>query len=177
MIKKILLVLVVIIAIPFIGAMFVKQDYFVERTVVINQSTEIVFNYLKYLKNQNEFSKWAQMDPNMEKTYSGTDGHAGFVSAWSSDNPDVGAGEQEIIKIVPNQRIDFELRFLSPFEATSPAYMSVKSITINQTQVNWGFSGHMDYPMNIMLLFMDIETVIGNDLQEGLNSLKVILDD
>lgn len=176
MIKKILLVLAVIIAIPFITALFVKQDYFVERSIVINQANETVYDYVKYLKNQNDFSKWAQMDPNMEKTYKGKDGCVGFVSAWASKNPDVGVGEQEIIKIIPNQRIDYELRFLSPFEATSPAYISFKPIDSNQTQVNWGFSGYMNYPMNLMMLFMDFETVIGNDLQQGLDNLKVILE-
>ncbi|MBB1268218.1 hypothetical protein [Shewanella sp. SR44-3] len=64
----------------------------------------------------------------MNKTYRGVDGEVGFVSAWASENPDVGVGEQEIIKITPNERVDFELRFLSPFEAVEPAYMTTKPL-------------------------------------------------
>ncbi|OBT06863.1 polyketide cyclase [Shewanella sp. UCD-FRSSP16_17] len=176
MIKKILLVVAILIAIPFIAAIFIKKDYSVERTIVINQPKAIVFDYVKHLKNQNNFSKWAQMDPDMEKTYRGTDATVGFVSAWASDNPDVGVGEQEIMAIVEGERIDFELRFLSPFEATEPAYMTTEALSDNQTRLNWGFKGHLDYPMNLMFLFMDFETIIGNDLQQGLDSLKLILD-
>ena len=51
------------------------------------------------------------MDPDMKKTYRGTDGTVGFVSAWDSEKDDVGKGEQEIIKITDGERIDYELRF------------------------------------------------------------------
>ena len=96
----------------------------------------------------------------MKKTYSGTDGTVGFVSAWESDNKDVGIGEQEIKKITEGERIDFELRFFEPFESTDPAYMTTESVSENQTKVKWGFNGHMDYPMNIMMLFIDFEKMI-----------------
>ncbi len=116
------------------------------------------------------------MDPAMKKSYRGTDGTVGFVSHWESDNEEVGWGEQEIKKITEGERIDFELRFLKPFEATEPAYMATESINENQTKVKWGFSGHFSYPMNLMLLFYDMEKMIGDDLQNGLGKLKEILE-
>ena len=117
------------------------------------------------------------MDPDMKKSYRGVDGSVGFVSAWDSQNPDVGKGEQEIIKVIEGEQVDFELRFLTPFEATAPAYMTTESVETDKTKVRWGFSGHMDYPMNLMLLFMDFEKIIGDDLQTGLNQLKVNLEE
>lgn len=174
MLKKFAITVCVIIAIPFIIALFVADSYHVEREVIINQPKGKVFSYVKLLKNQNDFSKWAMVDPDMAKTYSGTDGEVGFISAWDSQNPDVGTGEQEIIAIEEGKRIDFELRFLKPFEATEPAYMITEAVSPNETKVKWGFSGHMNYPMNIMLLVMDFEQMIGDDLQTGLNNLKVL---
>ncbi|MEP6262515.1 MAG: SRPBCC family protein [Gillisia sp.] len=172
MLKKILIIVLVIIAIPLVVALFLPKDYSVEREIVINKPKQEVFEYVKYLKNQDNYSKWATMDPNMKKTYNGTDGTVGFVSAWESENDDVGSGEQEIIKIEEGERIDFELRFKEPFESTSPAFMTTESVTENQTKVTWGFSGHMNYPMNIMMLFMDFEKMIGDDLESGLSNLK-----
>lgn len=174
--KKALIVFGVLIAIPLIIALFVKKDYAVEREITINKSNTEVFEYVKHLKNQDNFSKWATMDPNMKKTYSGIDGTVGFVSAWESNNKEVGKGEQEIIKITEGERIDFELRFLEPFQAVEPAFMTTESLAENQTLVMWGFSGHMNYPMNLMFLFMDFETMIGNDLETGLKNLKQLLD-
>lgn len=174
--KKILIVLVIIIAIPLVIALFVKKDYDVKREVIIEKPVKVVFDYVKYLKNQDNFAKWSSIDPNMKKTYTGTDGAVGFVSAWDSDHKDVGKGEQEIIKITEGKRIDFELRFLEPFKATEPAFMSTECISKTETIVVWGFQGHMNYPMNLMFLFMDFEEMIGNDLQTGLENLKDILE-
>lgn len=174
--KKILIGLGIIIAIPLIIALFVKKDFAAEREVVINKPKDEVFAYIKSLKNQDNFSKWASMDPNMKKTYTGTDGTVGFISAWESDNDDVGAGEQEIKKIVEGERIDYELRFKEPFPSVSPAYMSTETVGEGQTKVKWGFSGSMNYPMNIMMLFMDMEKMIGDDFSQGLGTLKGILE-
>jgi uncharacterized membrane protein len=174
--KKFLIGLAILIAIALIVALFVKKDYAVEREITINKPKQEVFNYIKLLKNQENYSKWATMDPNMKKSYRGTDGTVGFVSAWDSKIDSVGVGEQEIKKIVEGERVDFELRFIKPFEATEPAFMTTEAVSENQTKVKWGFSGHMDYPMNLVMLFMDFEKMIGDDLQTGLNNLKTVLE-
>lgn len=174
--KWILIAIGVLIAISLIVALFVKKDYLVEREIIISKPISEVFEYLKLLKNQDNFSKWATMDPNMKKTYSGTDGTVGFISAWESSNDDVGVGEQEIKKITEGERIDFEIRFLKPFESTAPAYMITEAVNENQTKVKWGFDGHMNYPMNLMMVFMNMEKMIGEDLSTGLANLKTILE-
>lgn len=176
MLKKILLVIAIVIAIPLIIALFVKTEYAVQKEITINKPKQLVFDYIVLLKNQDYFSKWANMDPHMKKTYTGTDGTVGFISAWESTNEEVGTGEQEIKKITEGERIDFELRFIKPFEATESAFMTTESISENETKVVWGFNGHMPYPMNIMMLFMNIEEMIGGDLQTGLENLKAELD-
>ncbi|WP_257666269.1 SRPBCC family protein [Parapedobacter tibetensis] len=173
--KIILTVIVILVAIPLIVALFIKKDYAVEREVTINKPKQEVFDYVKYLKNQDNYSKWASMDPNMKKSYRGTDGTVGFVSAWEG-NKDVGKGEQEIKKIAEGERIDYELHFIEPWESISPSYMATERVSENQTKVKWGFSGRMDYPMNIMLVFMDMDDMIGDDLSSGLASLKRILE-
>ena len=174
---KILLgVIIGIIALVLVVGLFVNGKYAVEREVSINKPLAEVFDYVKYLKNQDNFAVWSNMDPDMKKEFRGVDGTAGFVSAWESQNPDVGKGEQEIIKITDGERIDYELRFLEPFESTDQAYMITTAVNDSTTQVKWGFYGEMSYPMNLMLLTMDMEKVLGNDLQKGLNLLKKILE-
>jgi hypothetical protein len=172
----ILVTLLIIVAIPLVVALFIKKEYSVEREIVIRKPKHLVFDYLKYLKNQDNFSKWASMDPKMKKEYRGTDGTVGFVSAWDSKDKNVGKGEQEIKKITENKRIDFEIRFIKPFAGTANAYLTIDSTSNNETIVNWGFDSKMKYPMNLMLLFMNMEKMIGNDLSTGLSNLKNILE-
>lgn len=174
--KKILIVLVVIIAIALIIPLFLAKDYKVEREVTINKPKQEIFNYLVMLKNQDNFSVWAKMDPAMKKTYTGTDGTVGFVSAWESEKKEVGAGEQEIKNITDGASIEYELRFLKPFESTSKATMSTEAVSENQTKVKWSFEGNMPYPMNIMQLFMDMDKMLGADLAKGLENLKGIME-
>ncbi len=174
--KNILIGLGFIIAVPLIIAAFTSKDYAVEREITVNQSKDKVFNYIKSLKNQEKFSKWASMDPHMDRTYSGTDGTVGFIAGWASDSADVGVGEQEIMAIKEGERIDFALRFKEPFESSDKAYMTTESVSDNQTKVKWGFEGHMNYPMNIMLLFMDMEETLGNDFNIGLENLKANME-
>ncbi len=173
--KRILIVLGIIIALPLIVALFTAKEYAVERQITINKPKQEVFDYIKYLKNQDNYSKWATMDPEMKKSYRGTDGEVGFVSAWESESDDVGKGEQEILKI-EGDRIDYELRFFEPFEAKDKAYMITESASETTTVVKWGFNGKMDYPMNLMLLFMDFNQMLGDDLSTGLTGLKGVLE-
>lgn len=65
--KKVLIVLGVIVAIPLIVALFVNKTYAVEEAIVINKPKSEVFDYAKHLKNQDDFSAWANLDPNMKK--------------------------------------------------------------------------------------------------------------
>jgi uncharacterized protein YndB with AHSA1/START domain len=175
-IKKILFVILGLIALALVVALFLPKDYAVEREIVINQPKDSVFNYIKLLKNQENFSVWSKMDPNMKKTFSGVDGTVGAISTWESENEKVGVGEQEIKKITPGERIDFELRFKAPFEATDNAYFNTESISEKETKVKWGFNGTMPYPMNLMLPMMKMDELLGKDLQGGLENLKVVLE-
>jgi hypothetical protein len=156
--------------------LFIDGKYSIEREVTIQRPLEEVFGYIKYLKNQDNFSVWAKIDPNMKKEYTGTDGTVGFVSAWDSENKDAGKGEQKIVNLIENKQIDYELHFIKPFESTDQAYMTTAAVNDSVTTVKWGMKGEMKYPMNMMLLFMDMEKMLAPDFENGLSNLKSILE-
>jgi hypothetical protein len=170
------IVLASVIALILIVALFVKNDYKVQREVVINKPKGEVFSYIRFLKNQDKYSKWSQIDPSMEKTYRGVDGNVGFVYAWDSDNKNAGKGEQEIREIREGEKMDTELRFIKPFPGRADASLVTEAISENQTRVRWILSSRMKYPMNIMLLFMNMEKMIGKDLEVGLTNLKGVME-
>lgn len=174
--KILLIVIAAIIIVPLVIALFAKKDYSIEKEITINRPLVEVFDYVVILRNQDNFSVWMDMDLDVRQYFRGTDGTVGFVSAWESDDKNVGSGEQEITAIIPYQRIEYELRFIEPFESVSQAYMTTEALSDDQTLVKWGFTGKMNYPMNLMLVVMDFEGMIGNDLQTGLENLKDILE-
>ncbi len=145
-------VIIGLIVLLLIIALFLKKEYTIEREVAINQPSPTVFNYIKYIKNQDLYSVWNQLDPSMKKTYSGTDGAVGFTYAWDSNNKKAGKGEQEITLIKEGEQIDTALHFIKPFEGRSVAHMTTTPAAANQTKVKWSIDGKMNYPMNAMLL-------------------------
>lgn len=171
----VLYIILGIIAFLLVAALFVSKDMKATREIVINKPKDTVFNYIKYLKNQDNFSKWASMDPNMKKEYRGTDATVGFVSAWEG-NKKVGQGEQEIKGIDEGKKVDYELRFVKPFKSVSKAVMTTEAVNDTTTKVTWGFQGQMNYPMNIMKLFMNMDKAVGDDFSTGLNNLKTVLE-
>lgn len=174
--KYLAIVLICLIVLVLVVALFPKKDYLVERSVSINQPKAVVFDYVKYLKNQNQFSVWAKIDPNMKVEFRGTDATVGFVSGWDSPVKDAGKGEQEITGIDEGNRIDYEIRFYEPMKSTDKAYFQFSTVNDSVTTAKWGFYGKIKYPMNLMLLFMDMDAMLGKDLEGGLTNLKAILE-
>lgn len=173
LLKKILIVIVAVIAIPLIIALFVKKEYTIEREITINKPKPEVFNYVRQLKNQDYYSKWVMKDPSMKKDFKGTDGTVGFIYAWDG-NKDAGKGEQEIKDIKEGERVDVEIRFIKPFEGIATAPIITETVSGNQTKVRWGLKGKSSYPINFMNLFMD--NMVGKDLEASLTTLKSILE-
>lgn len=164
----------IVILILFL-ALIAPKSYNVFRTIEISRPKAEMFEHLKSLKRQDEWSPWAKKDPNMEKKFTGTDGEVGCVSYWKG-NKDVGEGEQELTKIIDGERIEGELRFLKPWKSTSDCYFDVDYAGDGKTKVTWGFSGKNKFPMSIMMLFMNMDKAVGPDFEEGLKNLKTQME-
>ena len=50
------------------------------------------------------------------------------------------------------------------------------AVTDAQTKVVWAFNGKLNYPMKVFHLFMNMDKMIGGDLQTGLDNLKGVLE-
>ncbi len=166
----ILVIIAAIVALFFIIALIVKKDFTLEKQVVINRPKADVFNYLKLIRNQEQYSVWVMKDPDIKIVYTGTDGTVGFTSSWVSDDKNVGIGAQEIIKLADGESMEVEIRFKKPFEGTNYALTTVTAVNPNQTTVTNLFSGTSKFPMNIMNLFMD--KLVGKDMQQNLVNMK-----
>lgn len=165
-----------LIALILIIAAFSKKDFAVERTTVVNKPISETFDFLSSLETQDKWSKWTQLDPDMKKTYIGTDKTVGFISRWESQHKQVGEGEQEIKKLVPNQRIETELRFMKPMKSIANAYFTLAEAGENQTKVAWGFTSTTPWPFNVFMLFFNMENAIGKDFDEGLSNMKKLIE-
>jgi len=171
--QTVLIIVAAIIALPFIIALFLPKEYGVDRSIVVNAPKHEVFDYIKYIKNQDYYSKWVMTDPDMKKTFTGTDGAVGFIYAWNG-NSKAGEGEHEITGIIDGERLNSEVRFIKPFKNVGHLYMVTEALTEHSTRVTWGMTGKSGYPLNLMTNLM--KGALGKDLDVSLNNLKTILE-
>lgn len=168
--KKIVIALLIIIAIPLIIALFLPKEFHSEGQIVINKPKQEVFDYIKYVKNQDNFGKWQLSDPDMQTTSEGTDGTVGFKYSWNSEK--LGKGAQVITNIVEGERMESDMFFLDFNDDANKSYISVEEKSKDETLVKWGIKGKTPYPWNLMSLFYSMNS----DFEEGLKNLKEILE-
>ena len=174
MIVDILIGIAALIAIILIAALFISKKYRVESAITIKRNKQEVFDYIRYLKNQDFYSKWVMSDPAKKTDFRGTDGSVGFVYAWDSENKRAGKGEQEIVNIEENRNVDVEIRFERPFQGIAQTRMTTVSLPEDLTKVSWSMEGEQKYPMNLMNLFMG--KMLVKDMDTSLTNLKHILE-
>ena len=105
-------ILAVVALILIIITIIAPKDYNIDRSIIIDRPYKVVFQYLKLIKNQDDWSPWKKKDPNMSQEFIGEDGKIGFISKWKG-NKDVGEGEQEILTIIENELIKLNCVFIS----------------------------------------------------------------
>lgn len=173
--KFILLGFLSIVALVLLIALFVKKEYVITRDVLVDRPVGQVYDYVRQLKNQDHYNKWVMTDPQMKKTFKGVDGTLGFRYDWDG-NEEAGKGEQEITELVENEKVGISIHFIKPFEGDAKNTILTKYVSENQTQVVSEFYSEVAYPMNFMLLLVDIDDVMGNDLDVTLLNLKSQLE-
>jgi hypothetical protein len=172
-ISTILLVVAGIIGLLLIMALFMKKEHYVKRDIVINAPRQKVYDFLKLLKNQDKFNKYAMKDPERHWHYKGTDGTVGFTISWNG-NKDVGEGEKEIMNLVEGERIDTQIRFVRPMKTTADVNFEITSLSDSQTKVSMSNAGTLTYPMNIFIPIA--ERHFPKDMDMSLATLKKILE-
>ena len=166
--KRILVAIVSIVVLLLIVALFVPKEFKTEKEITINKPKQEVFDYIKLVKNQDNFGVWQLSDPDLKSTEEGIDGTVGYKNSW--DGKKTGKGSQTITNIVEGERVDSELDF--GMGDPAKAYFITNEVSPTETNVVWGIEGKSPYPMNLMGLFFDM----GDDFEQGLKNLKELVE-
>ncbi len=171
--KRIGIVILCLIALPFIVALFVPNQYTVSVTETIHQPRQVVYDYMRMLENQKAYSIWVMADPHLNPEITGTDGTVGATQKWNSKINDVGEGEQEITALSID-RMDVDLRFKRPFEGHSKAANIFKAVSENETMVTTEFYSDTKYPMNLPSYIFGKKMIAEAQAQNLMNIKKIL---
>ena len=165
--------LAVAVIVVFVGGGYVLPgEAVVQRQIVIAAAPENVFAVIGNLKRFNEWSPWAELDPNTQYKFEGPETGAGQKMSWTSNHPDVGNGSQTITALEENKRMTTELDFGDMGKAV--ASMELAPVG-GGTGVTWGFKTELKGAMErwFGLLF---DRWIGADYEKGLAKLKALVE-
>ena len=168
-----LIILAGIVVLLLVIALFLKKEHYVHCEIIINAPQQKVFDFLKLLKNQDKFNKWAKADPDRIWEYKGTDGTVGFLISWKG-NKHAGEGEKEIMNIIEGKRIETQIRFVKPMKTVADITMETEALADNQTRVHLINAGTLKYPMNIFIPLA--EKNFPRDMNSSLATLKDLLE-
>lgn len=150
------------------------SDFHVERSLAMSAPPARVFEEVNNLHQWEAWSPWAKRDPNMKKSYEGPEAGAGAVYRWDG-NAEVGAGNVTIAESQPDERIGIRLVMVRPFACDNAVEFTFKPQG-DQTVVTWGMDGKYNFITKAMGLFMSMDRMIGGDFEQGLTSLKTIVE-
>lgn len=174
--KIIFTILVVIVVLPAILMTLAPKSEQVERSITINKPVTEVYTYMALLQNMEAWSPWAKKDPSAKHTYKGAGNTVGSVHYWESTHEEVGVGEQEITKLVPNKEIISDLRFKTPYESESIGYLKFDDEG-SKTKVTWGYTARYNLIESLFMLFMDMDEMLGGEFEQGLADAKAIIEE
>ncbi|TWU29276.1 Polyketide cyclase / dehydrase and lipid transport [Bythopirellula polymerisocia] len=173
--SKILLGLVVVLFL-LVGLIAIQPSEFrVERTATMNAPAAAVFAEVNDFHNWEAWSPWIELDPEAKNSFDGPDAGEGAVFRWDG-NDDVGAGSMTITESKPNELVRIRLAFTRPFEDSSTTEFTLKPDG-DETKVTWSMYGRNNFISKAFCLIMDMDKMIGDKYEEGLASLKQIVED
>lgn len=173
--NKIVTVLGILVLASVILLIAAPKNVVIEREIVINRPVANVFAYVRSLKNQDVYNPWFEQDPQVVREHLGPDGEVGNILKWKG-NKDVGVGEQEILSIRENERIDSQLRFKEPMQDINPGWLVTEALGDQQTRLKWGMRSELRTGVNVIYLLLNIKGTIEKDFDRGLAKIKTELE-
>ena len=81
----------------------------------------------------------------------------------------------EITEATPPSKVVIKLDFIKPFEGHNIAEFTLEPKGDN-TVVTWAMYGPAAFMMKVMGIFMNMDSMIGNDFAAGLANLKAVAE-
>ncbi|MFF7938969.1 SRPBCC family protein [Nocardia gamkensis] len=144
-------------------------EFEVVRSAVVTAEPARVHRLINDFHKWVEWSPWEDLDPQLQRSYSGADSGVGARYAWSG-NRKAGAGSMEIIGSA-DREIGVRLDFLKPMKATNMVTFILDPVETG-TEVTWRMTGRQTGLMGVIGKFIPMDRFVGRDFEKGLARLQ-----
>ena len=147
-----------------------SDTFVVERQERIAAPPAAILERIVDFRRWQEWSPWEELDPNLQRTYSGAESGVGAVYEWAG-NRKAGKGRMQITSVEPDQAVTIDLQFLKPFKSRSTTVFRLLPEG-EATEVTWTMTGPKTVMTRIMGIFTSMDKMVGPDFEKGLQRLK-----
>jgi uncharacterized protein YndB with AHSA1/START domain len=168
-----LIILVVVVG-GLLAYVASRPDTFrIERSVTISAPPEKLFPLIADLHAFNTWNPFAQGDPTMQLSYSGSQSGVGAAYGWTGGRS--GAGNMTVTEATAPSSVAIDLNFLKPMVASNKVVFSLTP-TDNGTDVSWAMSGTYAFTHKLFGLVFNSDKMVGGEFEKGLASLKTLAE-
>jgi hypothetical protein len=144
--------------------------YIVERSATIDAPPSKIYPEIADFHNWTHWSPWEDVDPALERAYSGADSGTGAVYAWSG-NRKAGQGRMEITEATEPSTVRIDLAFEKPWKARNDTRFTIEPEG-SGSRVTWSMTGEKTFLTRVLGIFKSMDKMVGPDFEKGLNRLK-----
>jgi effector-binding domain-containing protein len=173
--KKVGIVILILLAAFVVTGYLLPKQVHIERSITVERPATMMFEILNSYRYFNEWSPWANRDPNADFVISGPDSGVGARMSWVGDPQLVGSGWQEIVASEPYQQINIKLDFDAQGVADTGYTLLARG---DATEITWFFDSDLTAGVNILDSFLAryfgllFDRWVGGDYELGLANLK-----
>ncbi|MFZ6871643.1 SRPBCC family protein [Undibacterium sp. Di27W] len=167
--------IVLLLLIAFILFVATRPDDFrIERSLILQARPEQIFPLINDFHEWEAWSPWEKADPAVQRIYSGAAQGQGAIYAWKG-NKDLGEGKMEILETRPHDYLRLQINFFKPFTAQNTIEFRLEEKE-GHTVVSHAMFGPSNFMSKLMSLFFSMDKMVGSKFDEGLHSLKNIVE-
>ncbi|MEV2220752.1 SRPBCC family protein [Nocardia vinacea] len=150
-------------------------EFEIVRQAVITAEPARIHGLIDNFHEWTKWSPWEDVDPQLQRKYSGPDAGVGAKYAWDG-NRKAGRGSMEITSS-DDREIGIRLAFEKPFKATNKTTFELNPVPALEggeprTEVVWRMRGQHKGLMGVIGKVFPIDNMIGKDFEKGLDRLK-----
>jgi hypothetical protein len=101
------------------------DTFTVQRSARVDASQARVYAQIADFRMWTRWSPWEDVDPNLQRTYSGAESGLGAAYAWSG-NRRAGQGRMEITEAAAPSMVRIDLRFEKPWKARNDTSFTIR---------------------------------------------------
>ena len=168
MLRRVFAVLLAIVILVILIGFFLPRQVVVERSLVIDQPAEVIFEVMQDLRHFHQWSPWHATNPDAGYRLEGPDAGVGATLVWS-DEGGSGAGRLWIVATDRPSRIDMRMEL---GESEVESWFRIEPEGLAQ-RVSWGMQMEVGtFDLTGRYLGLILPGLIGRSYSEGLEGLS-----